>query len=310
MAKTVVGLFDNPTEAERVIQNLVDSGFSRDDISLVANNADNRYDFDLNDTGDTTGHPVAQEAGKGAEGGAIAGGIAGLLAGLGLVAIPGIGPVLAAGWIGTTLAGAGIGAVAGGLIGSLVSLGIPEEQAHFYAEGIRRGGSLVIVRAADDRAEYAVDILRDNGAVDVDKRHEDYQITGFSKFDDTAPAYTADEVVAERDLYSTPVTATAGRTPNAGNETRIPIVEEQIEVDKRAVVNGGARVYTHVTERTVRDDVPPSEEHVDVNRRVLANDTARHTDIDVVDVQELNEGATLAEDRNFDTVDRDVKVNR
>jgi len=256
--------------------------------------------------------------------------------------------------------------VAGGLIGSLVSLGIPEEHAHFYAEGVRRGGSLVVVRTTDDRAEYAADILRDNGAVDVDKRQGDYQTTGFSRFDDTAPAYTADEVVKERSRYSTPVTATidrtlntgTDRTLNVGDEANIPIVEEQIEVGKRAVVSGGARVYTHIIETPVQENVSLSEEHVEVNRHAVnrplqpgeidnafregtidvtevreepvvtktarvveevsinknatqrtesVNDTVRRTD---VEVQELNEGSTLAEDRNFETVDRDVTVNR
>jgi stress response protein YsnF/uncharacterized membrane protein len=358
MAKTVVGLFDNPTEAERVIQSLVDSGFSRDDISLVANNSDNRYGNTVDTTG--TDHPVANEAGKGAEGGAIVGGVAGLLAGLGLVAIPGIGPVLAAGWIATTLAGAGVGAIAGGLIGSLVSLGIPDEHAHVYAEGVRRGGSLVVVRTDDARAEAAADILRDNGAIDVDKRHEDYQTTGFSRFDDTAPAYTADEVVTERSRYAAPAAVTTDRTINTGDEARIPVVEEQIAVGKRAVTNGGARIYTHVTERPVQESVSLTEEHVEVDRHAVdrplqpgeanaafregtidvtevrevpvvtktarvveevainknatqrtetVNDTVRRTD---VDVEELNDGATLAEDREFDTVNRDVNttVNR
>ena len=87
--------------------------------------------------------------------------IAGLLVGIGALAVPGIGPVLAFGplaaAIGATAAGAGLGAAAGGIIGALVGLGIPEEDANFYAEGVKRGGVLVTVRADDARAVRGVD---------------------------------------------------------------------------------------------------------------------------------------------------------
>src|SRR4051812_33384585 len=106
MAKTVVGLFDDIDDAERAVQALVNSGFSRDDIGLVANNTDNRYNAET-----TTGHPhdMGSTTAKGAGTGAVLGGIAGLVVGLGVLAIPGIGPIIAAGPIITTLAGAGIG---------------------------------------------------------------------------------------------------------------------------------------------------------------------------------------------------------
>ncbi|KPV48230.1 hypothetical protein SE17_39190, partial [Kouleothrix aurantiaca] len=143
MAKTIVGLFDTSTEAQNVVQQLVDGGFSRDSISVLANNRDGYTPSDTTAT--------AEGAGAGAVGGGVLGGVLGLLVGVGALAIPGIGPVLAAGPLAaalgaagaSTLVGAGIGAAAGGIIGALVGAGIPEEDAGFYAEGVRRGGTLV-----------------------------------------------------------------------------------------------------------------------------------------------------------------------
>ncbi|MEP7190838.1 MAG: general stress protein, partial [Roseiflexaceae bacterium] len=149
MAKTVVGLFDTAAEAQSVVQELVNSGFQHNDISLVANDAKGEY---ANyHPSDTAGSSTAEGAGAGAVGGGVLGGVLGLLVGVGALAIPGIGPVLAAGPLAaalgaagaSTLVGAGIGAAAGGIIGALVGAGIPEEDAGFYAEGVRRGGTLV-----------------------------------------------------------------------------------------------------------------------------------------------------------------------
>ena len=85
----------------------------------------------------------------------MAGGIIGLLTGLGLMAIPGVGPVVAAGWLASTAAGVAAGGAAGGIIGALTQTGASEEDASAYAEGIRRGGTLVSARVPDtDRARY------------------------------------------------------------------------------------------------------------------------------------------------------------
>jgi len=119
---------------------------------------------------------TTEAAGTGAVGGGILGGLAGLLVGLGALTIPGIGPVLAAGplaaALGTTLAGAGIGAAAGGLVGALVGIGVPEEEAEYYAEGVRRGGVLVSVHASDATADDATSALRSSGALDVETERE------------------------------------------------------------------------------------------------------------------------------------------
>jgi hypothetical protein len=112
MTKTVIGTYRDMTTASAVVNDLVNAGFHRNSISLIANDADQRYashidqDVEMDDTA------------KGAGIGAAIGGLGGLLLGLGALAIPGIGPVIAAGPIAATLAGAGIGAVTGGIIGA------------------------------------------------------------------------------------------------------------------------------------------------------------------------------------------------
>jgi len=188
--KTVVGLFRNSADAERAVDALEDAGFVSDDFSIVARDNVIETDYDDDDHVD-----AGEGAAVGAVGGATVGGLTGLLMGLGALAIPGIGPVLAAGTLATALgsaaAGAGIGAAAGavtgGLVGALLDAGLPEEDAHFYAEGVRRGGVLVTVHADDTHASIATGIMRQANAVDVNAEREAWRAEGWERFDETAP---------------------------------------------------------------------------------------------------------------------------
>lgn len=103
------------------------------------------------------------------------GGFAGLLAGVAIMAIPGIGPILAVGPLAAGLGGAAVGAAAGGLIGAFRDMGVPEEEAHHYHEAVRRGGVVVTVHAADGTADHAAEILDRNGAIDIDERVEQWR---------------------------------------------------------------------------------------------------------------------------------------
>jgi hypothetical protein len=167
------------------------------EISIVANNAENR----LRETQSS----AADDAVGGAEAGAIVGGMGGLLTGLGLMAIPGVGPVVAAGWLVSTVAGAvagaAIGGAAGGIIGSMTSAGVPEEDANVYAEGVRRGGTLVTAKVDDFEEAEARSVFLRTGAIDLSSRGRVYRDSGWSSFDDSAPAYTAEEIEAERTRY-------------------------------------------------------------------------------------------------------------
>lgn len=194
MPTVITRMFDSYDEASSAVRELEASGVPHSDISIVANNADNRMTTTTGtDTMSATDPDApATGAGTGASVGTLVGGGAGLLAGLGMLAIPGVGPVIAAGWLVATLTGAGVGAAAGGLLGSLVGAGVPEEHAHVYAEGVRRGGTLVTVRAAEGQGTQAETILAKYATVDPAVRGADYRESGWSKFDETSPGYTAD----------------------------------------------------------------------------------------------------------------------
>lgn len=194
MVKTIVGSFDSFNEAHRVANDLRAAGFMDGDISIVASNATGEYASDPRVT--TTDDSSATA--KGALTGAVVGGGAGLAASLAGLAIPGVGPIIAAGPIVATLAGAGTGAVAGGLIGGLVDLGVPESHAEYYAESVRRGGALVTVRADEVRADDVAAIMREHGAVDIEDRVERWRDTGWERFDADAAPYTAEQIRRDR----------------------------------------------------------------------------------------------------------------
>jgi hypothetical protein len=197
MSTTITRLFDEYTDATTAVRDLEALGIDHSDISIVANNAHGHHDTDghdgVNDDGDVT---------RGTTTGALLGGAGGLLAGLGLLAIPGLGPIVAAGWLAATAAGAGIGAVGGAATGSLVgalkNAGHTDEEANVYSEGVRRGGTLVSAKVPDDQVPAAEAALDRNKAIDTSARGAAYRQSGWTSFDADAPAYTSDEVDAER----------------------------------------------------------------------------------------------------------------
>jgi hypothetical protein len=200
MAKTIVGLYDNFNTTQQVLQDLANAGIARENISLVASDAAGEYGRQFTTTDDQVDE-VGSGAGVGAGVGAILGGIGGLLVGLGALAIPGIGPVIAAGPLITALAGAGIGAVAGGLVGALTEMGVPEEEAHYYAEGVRRGGHLVTVNSPDDMADEVRDIMNRYNPVDIDERSAQWRASGWTGFDADAQSYTTEgDTVRRKDV--------------------------------------------------------------------------------------------------------------
>ncbi len=173
MTSTVSAMFDRYSDAKAAINRLEAAGIPHDNISIVSNDAEHRQHHG---TDDATG----TGAGTGASLGTLIGGGAGLLAGLGLLAIPGLGPVVAAGWLASTALGAGVGAATGGLVGALTGAGVDEADANVYAEGVRRGGTLVTVRAEDSMAAQAADILDDHGTIDIDERQSSWRNEGWS----------------------------------------------------------------------------------------------------------------------------------
>lgn len=209
--KTVVGLYDRFEDAQQAVQALHDSGFSKEDISLIARDATGEFSRHLEGTQEGETRDVSEGAATGAGIGAVLGGLGGLLLGLGALAIPGIGPVIAAGPIVSTLAGAGIGAVAGGLVGSLVDLGIPEEHAEYYSEGVRRGGTLLVVRSNDERADMVADIMNRFAPVDVEERAGMWRKEDWKGYDPNAQPLTSDQMEFNRQRYgdNIPVTGSS-----------------------------------------------------------------------------------------------------
>ena len=224
--KTIVGSFDSFDEAKRVAHDLMDDGFRDGDVNVVASNLRGDYAGAAAGTGDyarastdatvsaggeglvtrdrVPDRTVADDASGAAAGavtGGVVGGAAGLAASLMGLAIPGIGPIIAAGPIVATLSGAGVGAVAGGLIGGLTDMGVSKSDAEYYAESVRRGGALVTVRADDTRADRAAEIMREHGAVDIEQRAEQWRQRGWTGWNDKADPYTTADLDRDRDLY-------------------------------------------------------------------------------------------------------------
>jgi hypothetical protein len=227
MTTTVIGLYDRLENAQNVVSELVSAGFPREGISIVAADTEGKFKTYVGAPAEEAGEGAATGAGVGAA----VGGLGGLLVGLGALAIPGIGPVLAAGPIASALigagVGAGVGAVTGGLIGALVDVGVPEEQANLYAEGVRRGGTLVKVTTPEDRSNEATRIMNRFNPMDIDQRATTWRSEKWSRFDPNATPYTQTDFERERSRFGT---------------------DMEREVDKER-----PRIHTYVAERPVAD---------------------------------------------------------
>ena len=178
---SVFGIYPGITQAEHSVDALVNGGFSNDDISVLAPDQQGTKDF---------AHEKHTKAPEGATTGAAAGGALGgtlgLLAGVGALAIPGLGPFIAAGPIMGALAGLGVGGAVGGLVGALVGMGVPEYEAKRYEGRVKDGGVLLSVHCAtSDEITRAKQILEKTGAEDIsssgEKAGETYAATAAAR---------------------------------------------------------------------------------------------------------------------------------
>jgi hypothetical protein len=159
----VFGIYKSVAQAERAVDLLTTAGFANNDISVLLTDAQTSHDF---------AHQKNTKAPEGTTTGATAGGIIGgtlgLLAGIGMLAIPGVGPLIAAGPIMATLAGLGAGGAAGGIIGALVGMGIPEYEAKRYEGRVKDGGVLLSVHCNTSKeVDRAKEMLKGSGAEDI-----------------------------------------------------------------------------------------------------------------------------------------------
>src|SRR3979411_2407187 len=164
----VFGIYATPGTAEAAVDHLIANGFTNSAISVLLPDDESTRAF---------AHEKSTKAPEGTATGAATGGVIGgtlgLLAGIGALAIPGVGPLIAAGPIVATLAGAGAGGVVGGITGALVGMGIPEYEAKRYEGRVKEGGILLSVHCDDSKwVQRAKEILEQTGAEDISSTGE------------------------------------------------------------------------------------------------------------------------------------------
>ncbi|WP_158044305.1 YsnF/AvaK domain-containing protein [Skermanella pratensis] len=239
MTKTVVALYDSAAEAESVTRDLSAAGFTGTET------------IDSSSMGSgSAGWSDASAADSSLGAGSMAGGVPGITGAAG------------------TGTAAPSGGASGGILSRLRSAGVPEDDSHVYAEGVRRGGALVIARLADDNVEQGLEIMSNHGAVDIDERGSRWRSEGWSRYDEDAGPYTGTGLTEAASSMRTTNTTT-DTVAGTGEETVIPIAEEQIAVGKRQVQGGGVRVRSYVVETPVEETVRLREESVHVERRAV-----------------------------------------
>jgi hypothetical protein len=164
----VFGIYKNSVHAESAVDRILAAGFSQNDISVLLPDAQSTKEF---------AHEKNTKAPEGTVTGVTTGGVIGgtlgLLAGIGVLAIPGLGPFIAAGPIMAGLAGLGVGGAVGGLVGALVGMGMPEYEAKRYEGRVKAGGVLLSVHCdTSDEISRAKDLLKETGAEDISSAGE------------------------------------------------------------------------------------------------------------------------------------------
>jgi len=270
MTKTVVALYDSASDAETVSSELSAAGFT--DTDVIDNSA--------------IGSSGTGWSGTGMTDSSLAAGAPGVVGT----------PLSATSETGTSTTSS---AVSEGILGRLRRAGVPEDESHVYAEGVRRGGSLVIARLADENVDRGLEIMSNYRPVDIDERGSQWRTEGWSKYDESAGPYTGTGLTeAATSMRSTNETA-ATRTDRtrSGDETVIPIVEEQLSVGKREVERGGVRVRSYVVETPVEESVTLRDETVNVERRAVnrpADVTADAFRERTIELSETDEEAVVA----------------
>jgi uncharacterized protein (TIGR02271 family) len=268
---TVVGVFENVDAARRAIEALKQAGFTGEHISVLAPDRG-----DSRELAEETGTKAGEGAATGAVTGGILGGLAGWLVGIGALAIPGVGPFIAAGALATALGGAAIGAGVGAIAGALVGMGIPEEEAKYYEGEVKSGRTLVTV-SADGRYDEAQRILRQHGAYDIESRGQAGTTAATTRAAATAGKAETD-LVERRSVQLREEELQARKTPvetgqvSVGKEVveeqktlEVPVKREEVYVERRPVDRPADRPIDTADQQTV--EVPVREERVDVSKQ-------------------------------------------
>ncbi|ANC90969.1 DUF2382 domain-containing protein [Azospirillum humicireducens] len=292
MTKTIVALYDHRSDAETASRDLQAAGFETGAVEILshADLANGRWSGS-----DTAG--LGTTAGDSSMG--AAGGMARTDLSTDYVASPNTMPGSSMGTGLEAGAGAGMGAgmgattgtTTGGILTRLSGWGVPNQDAQVYAEGVRRGGSLLKLQLDEDDVDRAMEVLERGNVVDVEERGTVYRNSGWTGFDESADFYDDSSADEERLRYSPgridttgagtgtsagltgaaaamrDVNADSTRSGSSEREEQIPIVEEQVKVGKRSVERGGVRVRSYVVETPVEEQVRLRDETVTVERR-------------------------------------------
>lgn len=264
-----VGTFATRREAEQALNELRDSGFPMDRVSVVAKDSD-RVDqmagADMSDRVDNKGNKADDGAKTGAVSGGTVGGLTGLLVGLGALAIPGLGPVMLAGAgataLATALSGTAIGAVAGGFLGALVGLGIPEEEARAYSDRVSRGEYLIIVDGTEADVSRTAAILSKRG------------IQNWAVYNQTGEQTTRAAAVPTTPIASPPARVNPVASSVSTDDQSVRLYEERLLVDKTSQKTGEVVLGKHVETETASVSVPLEKERV-VIERVSSSDIGK-----------------------------------
>jgi uncharacterized protein (TIGR02271 family) len=295
MKRSALCLVDTEGQASAIVEKLRSAGFSDNDISVLFPDKGSTREF-----AHKKETKMPEGATIGASTGGAVGGTIGLLAGIGALAIPGLGPFIAAGPIMAALSGGAIGAGVGGLTGALVGLGIPEYEAKRYAGKVKEGGILISVHSeSNDETNRAKDIFKEAGAHDISstgEAHADFKAQDVSDTQDSSfrevsprneipssrdstsgagegsPLRTADQPYqAQHSVSETP----AGTQPReSGDEiaAEVPLSEEEVKVGKRTVGAGEVNLQKKVSTEQVNVPIELKREDV-VIERVPAHET-------------------------------------
>jgi hypothetical protein len=250
--RNVVALYRQTDDALHAIQSLSEQGYRKEDITLIAHDVTGRYTRAIEEVRTREGQDLTNGIGIGAVIGGVLGGLGGLLVSMGVLEFAAFDSLVNAGPVLAVLAGLVGGAVAGGVIGALIDLAIPENTASAYAKGLRQGGTLLVVRTANDRAEQAGEIMNRFRPLEVDRKASWWQV----EFENHDP----DEIHLENPPLAEVLATQDNSAFKEWTVEYLEIVEEPL-LRKEVQVAEEVRVYREVRERdqTIRDTVRRQE---------------------------------------------------
>jgi uncharacterized protein (TIGR02271 family) len=292
--RTVVAVFDSRDQAECAVQGLKRSGLGDNDIGM-AMPAEGKSDVEHRDL--TQGQDKGSKAGEGAATGAVTGGLlGGILGAAASLIIPGVGPIIALGTLGSALAGAAAGAVGGGLLGALVGEGIPEEEARYYDEQFRTGRIIVTARADGNYTE-AYNILRQCGGYDMEQgqamRQEGMHpgTTAYSQTGEQTIPLHEEELRVSKDKVQTGEVEVRKDVVTEKKTIEVPTTREEVVVERHPA--SGKATGEEFREGATR--IPTSEEQVHVEKEPVKKEEVRISKEQVQDTKEV-EGDVRKED--------------